>query len=87
MPWLGRGGHDGLQGDRSYRRRAGRMCGRAGRDLRRSRAHPCPRRGRFGLRWLEGERGSIEVGKIADAVVLDENLRVRHVILRGELLG
>ena len=36
---------------------------------------------------LEGERGRIEVGKIADAVVLDENLRVRHVILRGELLG
>ncbi|MFR8831760.1 MAG: amidohydrolase family protein, partial [Eggerthella lenta] len=36
---------------------------------------------------LEGERGSIEVGKIADAVVLDENLRLRHVILRGELLG
>ena len=32
-------------------------------------------------------RGSIEGGKIADAVVLDENLRVRHVILRGELLG
>ena len=35
---------------------------------------------------LDGERGSIEVGKIADAVVLDEDLNVKHVIVRGELL-
>lgn len=35
---------------------------------------------------LEGERGSIEVGKIADAVVLAEDLSVQHVIVRGELV-
>ena len=35
---------------------------------------------------LDGERGSIEAGKIADAVVLGEDLDVRHVIMRGALL-
>lgn len=35
---------------------------------------------------LEGERGSIEAGKVADAVVLDEELNVQHVIVRGQLL-
>lgn len=33
---------------------------------------------------IDGERGSIEVGKIADLVVLDEDLNVKHVVLRGE---
>lgn len=32
---------------------------------------------------IDGERGSIEVGKIADLVVLDEDLNVKHVVLRG----
>lgn len=35
---------------------------------------------------IDAERGTIEEGKIADAVVLDENLEVKHVILRGNLL-
>ena len=32
---------------------------------------------------IYGERGSIEVGKVADLVVLDEDLNVKHVVLRG----
>lgn len=36
---------------------------------------------------LEAERGSIEVGKIADAVVLDADMNVKHVILRGGVLS
>lgn len=36
---------------------------------------------------LDDERGSIAVGKVADAVVLDENLNVKHVILRGKLIA
>lgn len=35
---------------------------------------------------IEDERGSIAPGKIADAVVLDGNLQVKHVVLRGKLL-
>ena len=35
---------------------------------------------------IEAERGSIAPGKVADAVVLDEDLQVKHVILRGKLL-
>ncbi len=35
---------------------------------------------------VDGDRGSLEVGKIADAVVLDEELNVKHVVLRGKLL-
>ena len=35
---------------------------------------------------IDADRGTIEEGKIADAVVLDENLEVKHVILRGNLL-
>ena len=33
-----------------------------------------------------GERGSIEAGKVADCVVLDADLAVKHVVLRGKLL-
>lgn len=37
---------------------------------------------------VEGERGSIEPGKVADAVLLDaETLDVKHVVLRGKLLA
>ena len=35
---------------------------------------------------IEDERGSIASGKIADAVVLDGDLQVKHVVLRGMLL-
>lgn len=35
---------------------------------------------------IEGERGGIDIGKVADAVVLDEDLNVKHVIVRGEAL-
>lgn len=35
---------------------------------------------------IDGERGSLEAGKIADVVVLDEELNVKHVIVRGRLL-
>lgn len=35
---------------------------------------------------IDAERGSIEAGKVADLVVLDEGLNVKHVILRGELI-
>lgn len=35
---------------------------------------------------VAGERGSLDPGKVADAVVLDADLQVRHVILRGEEL-
>lgn len=36
---------------------------------------------------IDGERGSIEVGKVADAVLLNkETLEVEHVVLRGSLL-
>lgn len=35
---------------------------------------------------IDDERGSLEVGKIADVVVLDEELDVKHVIVRGRLL-
>ena len=33
-----------------------------------------------------GERGSIEAGKVADCVVLDADLAVKHIVLRGKLL-
>lgn len=36
---------------------------------------------------IDDERGGIQPGKIADAVVLDEDLNVRHVLLRGRLLS
>lgn len=37
---------------------------------------------------VDGERGSIEPGKVADAVLLDaETLEVKHVVLRGKLLA
>lgn len=32
------------------------------------------------------ERGSLDIGKQADIVVLDEDLTVKHVVVRGELL-
>ena len=32
------------------------------------------------------QRGSLDVGKVADVVILDENLSVRHVLVRGTLL-
>lgn len=36
---------------------------------------------------IDGERGSIEAGKIADAVLLDaETLELKHVVVRGELV-
>lgn len=35
---------------------------------------------------IDDERGSLEAGKIADVVVLDEELDVKHVIVRGRLL-
>lgn len=35
---------------------------------------------------VDDERGSIEVGKLADLTCFDADLQVRHVILRGELL-
>lgn len=35
---------------------------------------------------IDGERGSLEAGKIADVVVLDQELNVKHVIVRGGLL-
>ena len=35
---------------------------------------------------VEGERGSIARGKVADAVVLDRDLRPVHVVMRGRLL-
>lgn len=35
---------------------------------------------------IDGERGSLEAGKVADVVVLDEELNVKHVIVRGGLL-
>ena len=36
---------------------------------------------------IDDDRGGIQPGKIADAVVLDEDLNVRHVVLRGRLLS
>lgn len=36
---------------------------------------------------IDGERGSIEVGKVADLVVLDEDLNIKHVVLRGKRIG
>ena len=37
---------------------------------------------------VDAERGAIEPGKVADAVLLDaETLDVRHVVLRGRLLA
>ena len=35
---------------------------------------------------IDAERGSLEAGKVADMLVLDEDLNVKHVVLRGELL-
>lgn len=35
---------------------------------------------------IDNERGSIEPGKIADAVILDKNLIVKQIILRGQML-
>lgn len=35
---------------------------------------------------IDTERGSLEAGKAADVLVLDEDLNVKHVVLRGELL-
>lgn len=35
---------------------------------------------------IDGERGSIARGKVADAVVLGPDLAVRHVVVRGKLL-
>lgn len=36
---------------------------------------------------VDHERGSLDAGKIADIVILDENLNVKQVILRGKLLS
>lgn len=36
---------------------------------------------------IDHERGSIDAGKIADLVVLDEDYEVKHVVLRGKLLS
>lgn len=36
---------------------------------------------------IDGERGSIEAGKVADLVVLDEDLNIKHVVLRGKRIG
>ena len=33
---------------------------------------------------IDAERGSLEAGKVADMLVLDEDLNVKHVVLRGE---
>lgn len=35
---------------------------------------------------VDGQRGSIEPGKVADAVVLDQDLQVVHVVVRGRLV-
>jgi N-acetylglucosamine-6-phosphate deacetylase len=35
---------------------------------------------------ISGERGSLEAGKFADIVLLDESLNIKHVILRGKIL-
>ena len=35
---------------------------------------------------IDKERGSIEVGKIADALVLNSDFTIKHVIMRGRLL-
>ncbi|WP_270296725.1 N-acetylglucosamine-6-phosphate deacetylase [Eggerthella sinensis] len=35
---------------------------------------------------IERERGAIEPGMMADAVVLDENLEVKHVVVRGSVV-
>lgn len=35
---------------------------------------------------IDSERGSISPGKIADCVVLDDDLNIAHVVLRGQLL-
>ncbi len=32
------------------------------------------------------ERGSLDAGKVADVIVLDRDFRVKHVVLRGELI-
>ena len=46
---------------------------------------PAPDRRALGL---DAERGAIEPGKVADAVLLDkETLDLRAVVLRGELLA
>ena len=40
------------------------------------------------IRDRDAERGAIEPGKVADAVLLDkETLDLRAVVLRGELLA
>lgn len=36
---------------------------------------------------IEAERGSLDAGKVADLVVLDKDLNVKHVLLRGKLLN
>ena len=35
---------------------------------------------------LEGERGAIAPGYVGDAVVLDRDLNIKHVVLRGRVL-
>lgn len=35
---------------------------------------------------IDHERGSLDPGKVADIVILDEDVEVRHVILRGALI-
>ncbi|MGN0078410.1 MAG: amidohydrolase family protein [Coriobacteriales bacterium] len=35
---------------------------------------------------IQGSKGSIAAGKVADCILLDDQARVQQVILRGQLL-